>query len=241
MVNVRTHRRPDGRVVVFPTAPWTSDQARWAVEFARSKGVPVIAHIGTDRADELRTLAEAGFTIARREAHVEADLDEALANIGDVRLPRGVAAISAGDADVHRLRRLDDALRDDIPGTGGWRNTPEDFADETFDAPAFNPRTYLVAVEESTGEYIGLVRVWMNRSAPRIGMFGVLPGHRRRGITLALLARCLSAVRDIGHRTATSEYDETNVASRAIFERLGARQTGSTMELATEPQPEAAS
>jgi RimJ/RimL family protein N-acetyltransferase len=241
VVNVRTRRRPDGRVVVFPTAPWTPDQARWAVEFARTAGVSVIAHIETNRADELRVLADAGFTVARRDAHVEANLDEALVNIGDARLPRDVSAISAGDADADRLRQLDDALRNDIPGTGGWRNMPKDFADETFDTPAFDPRTYLVAVEETTGEYIGLVRVWMNRSPPRIGMFGVLPAHRRRGITLALLARCLSAVRDIGHRTVTSEHDETNEASRAVFERLGARQTGSTMELATEPQPEAAS
>ena len=41
-------------------------------------------------------------------------------------------------------------------------------------------------------------------------MFGVLRAHRRRGITLALLARCLTAARDIGYRTATSEYDEKN-------------------------------
>jgi hypothetical protein len=43
-------------------------------------------------------------------------------------------------------------------------------ADDTFRTPAFNPATYLVAVEEDTGEYIGLVRIWMNRSGPRIGM-----------------------------------------------------------------------
>ena len=202
----------------------------------------MITHVSTDRVDELRILAEAGFTTARREAKVEVDLDEALANIGDARLPAGLVAISAADADVDRLRLLDDALRDDIPGTGGWRSTPEEFADETFSVPAFNPATYLVAVKEDTGEYIGLVRIWMNRSGPRIGMFGVLRAHRRRGIALALLARCLVAARDGGHRTATSEYDEKNEESGGVFERLGARQTGSTMELATElPRREDAS
>jgi RimJ/RimL family protein N-acetyltransferase len=215
--------------------PWTSAQALWAVQFARSKGVSVITHVSTDRVDELGILGDAGFTAARREVKVEVDLDEALANIGDARLPAGVVAISAADADLDRLRLLDDALRDDIPGTRGWRSTPEEFADETFSVPAFNPATYLVAVKEDTGEYIGLVRVWMNRSGPRIGMFGVLRAHRRRGITLALLARCLLAVRDISQRTVTSEYDETNEASKGLFDRLGARQTGSTMELATEP------
>jgi len=63
----------------------------------------------------------------------------------------------------------------------------------------------------------------------------VLQAHRRRGIALALLARCLVAARDLGHRTATSEYDETNEASAGVFKRLGARQTGSTIEFATQP------
>jgi RimJ/RimL family protein N-acetyltransferase len=221
--------------VAWPTGRWTPDQARWAVDLARSNGVTVIVHIESDRADELRILAEAGFTPARREVKVEVDLDTALAAIGNARLPPGVAAISAADADADRLRLLDDALRDDIPGTAGWRSTPAEFAAETFDPPAFNPATYLVAVDEGTGKYIGLVRIWMNRAGPRIGMFGVLRAHRRRGITLALLARCLLTAREAGHRTTTSEYDETNDASRGVFARLGARQTGTTMELATEP------
>ncbi|MGH2382145.1 MAG: GNAT family N-acetyltransferase [Candidatus Limnocylindria bacterium] len=195
----------------------------------------MIAHVENDRADELRILADAGCTPARREVKVEVDLDTALAAIGNARLPPGVAAISAADADLDRLRLLDDALRDDIPGTAGWRSTPAGFAAETFDPLAFNRATYLVAVEDGTGEYIGLVRIWTNRAGPRIGMFGVLRAHRRRGITLALLARCLLVARDAGHRTTTSAYDETNDASRGIFERLGARQTGTTMELATEP------
>jgi RimJ/RimL family protein N-acetyltransferase len=227
-VDVRTHRRPDGRVVVFPTPPWTSDQARWAAQFARRKSVSVLTHISPDRVDEFRVLADAGFIAARREARV----DRALAKIGEARLPPGVVAISAADADVDRLRVLDDALRDDIPGTDGWRSTPEEFADETFRTPAFNPATYLVAVEEDTGEYIGLVRIWMNRWGSRIGMFGVLPAHRRRRIALALLARCLLAAREAGHQTTTSEYDETNEASARFFERLGAHRTGSILELA---------
>lgn len=195
----------------------------------------MITHLAEDRADEVRILADAGFIAARREVKVEVDVDRALAAIGDPPLPPGVAAISAADADLERLRLLDDKLRDDIPGTAGWRSTPAEFAEETFDPPAFNPATYLVAVEERTGEYIGLVRVWMNRAGPRIGMFGVLRTHRRRGITLALLKRCLFAASELNHRMATSEYDETNEASAGVFERLGARPTGSAMEFATEP------
>jgi RimJ/RimL family protein N-acetyltransferase len=142
-----------------------------------------------------------------------------------------LAVISAADADRDRLRLLDDALRDDIPGTKGWRSTPEEFVNDNFGGSDFDPRTYLVAVDESTGEYIGLVRVWMNSRGPRIGMFGVVRPHRRRGITLALLARCLRAAREAGYGTATSNYDEGNDASRGVFHRLGATQVGRTVEL----------
>ena len=37
----------------MPTAPWTPDQAGWAVQFARSKGVTVITHLPDDITDEL--------------------------------------------------------------------------------------------------------------------------------------------------------------------------------------------
>lgn len=233
-MELRTYRRPDGRVVVWPNGQWTPDQAQWAAAHARSHGTTVITHVPADRTDESRILIDNGFTVARREATVEVNLDEALARIEAARLPDGVAAISAADADVERLRLLDDALRDDIPGTAGWRSTSEELADSLTD-PEFDPRTYLVAVDERDGEYVGLVRVWMNRTRPRIGMFGVLPAYRRRGITLALLARCLRVARDEGNRAVTSDFDETNDASRCVFDRLGWRQIGSTTELMIDP------
>ena len=217
---------------MFPTTQWTPAQAGCAVEFARNHGVTVITHLAEDRVDEHRILADAGFILARREVKVAVDVDQALTAIGGARLPPGVTGISVANADMNRLRLLDDALRDDVPGTAGWRSTPKEFADD-FSGPGFDPATYLVAVEETTGEYIGLVRIWMNPSGPRIGMFGVRREHRRRGITVALLARCLSAVRDTGCRTATSEYDQTNEASAAVFERMKARQTGGMIEFAT--------
>ena len=193
----------------------------------------MIVHLAEDRTEEARILTDAGFVAARREVIVEVDLDQALAAIEDAPPPQGVGVIPATDADLERLRILDDKLRGDVPGTAGWRSTPAEFAEETFDSQAFNPATYLVAVEERTGEYIGLVRIWMNRAGPRIGMFGVLRPHRRRGITLGLLARCLVAARELGHRKATSEFDETNEASKGVFERLNARQTGTAIEFAT--------
>lgn len=61
-------------------------------------------------------------------------------------------------------------------------------------------------------------------------MVGVVRAYRRRGIASALLARALGAARSSGASAATAEYDVTNRASKALLERLGARQTGATIE-----------
>jgi hypothetical protein len=108
-----------------------------------------------------------------------------------------------------------------------------EFAD-SFTDPELDPRTYLVAVDQGRGEYIGLVRVWMNRPRPRIGMFGVLRTHRRRNHRCA--PRSMSPRRPQGRPPhGDLRFDETNEASRGVFERLGARETGTTTEFAIEP------
>lgn len=67
------------------------------------------------------------------------------------------------------------------------------------------------------------------------GIQSVLQAHRRRGVALGPARAMPVRGAPIGHRTAMSKYDETNEASRAVVERLGARWTGNTMELSTEP------
>lgn len=182
------------------------------------------------RRTSYRALVEGGFLVARREAVVELDLDRAMDVLASARMPDGIEVRRVDGVDVDELRRLDDELRDDVPGTAGWRSSPEEFAGDTFDDPAFNPGTYPVAVDAASGALIGLVRVWMNPDAPRIGMMGVRRSHRRRGIVSALLREALGAARALGATRAVSEYDVTNVAS-ATFARMGAARVGELVEL----------
>lgn len=101
------------------------------------------------------------------------------------RLPAGLDGfdvLSAVEADSERWRSLDDRLRDEVPGAGGWRNDPERFVPGTFADPEFDPELYLIAVDPSTGEYAGLVRVWNRSARPRLGLIGTTAGHRRRGV-----------------------------------------------------------
>ena len=230
--------RPDGRLLVRAADEWTAEAAAEAAELASRRHVTAVAHIDERDSVQRDVLIAAGFADSRRQAVVALSVDDALAALARNTLPPGVEARSAVDVDEHRLRLLDDELRQDMPGTPGWRSTPEEFRDHTFADPAFDPGTYLVAVDRRSDEYVGLVRIWMNADGPRLGAVGVRRGYRRRGIASALIAGALDAVRTTGAPEVTMEYDLENVGSRTLAERLGARRLGTRIELVYEPGKE---
>lgn len=236
--HVRDVVRPDGRLLVRAAGEWTAEAAAVAAALASRRGRTALAHIDAEAIPEQQALAAAGFAVSRREAAVVFPVEQALEALGAPAPPVGIELHSADEVDEDRLRLLDDELRQDVPGTSGWRSTPEEFRENTFADPDFDPQTYLVAVDTASGEYLGLVRVWMTPGKPRLGMIGVRRGHRRRGIASALLARALEAVRASGGTEVTTEYDHENSASRSLLERLGARLLGTQLELVYEPQQE---
>lgn len=145
-------------------------------------------------------------------------------NVRDEPPPDGVSFLTVDHVDEDRLRELDDLLRQDVPGTDGWRWDPRDFHEETA---AADPELYLVAVDEATGEYIGIARVW----GTRLGFVGVAREHRRRGIARALLSRVFAVLATRGIDEVTTEIDVDNVASRRTIEPLGSRVVGQSVEV----------
>jgi RimJ/RimL family protein N-acetyltransferase len=168
----------------------------------------------------------AGFAVNRRE-------DEYLVPTAqhDAEPPAGYGFRRADEADEQQLRLLDDALRQDVPGTEGWRWEPADFRAETFETTAFDPATYLVALEESSGRYVGLIRVWMKVPTPRLGMIGVVPSHRGRGLASALMRAVLRELHQRGVAEVTTEVDVANAASQALLAGFGAHRVGGHVEL----------
>lgn len=169
-----------------------------------------------------------GFERARRETEYIIPTKAAVASLSDAELPEGVDVISPSDADLERLRLLDDELRDDVPGTQGWKWTASAFEDETF-GPQYDPELYAVAVRES--EYVGIARIWKRPDSARLGMIGVVRSERRRGLARGLLAQVFDAVATRGVEGVTTEADDTNTASVKLITRLGARPTGASIEL----------
>jgi GNAT superfamily N-acetyltransferase len=155
---------------------------------------------------------ERGFTVWRREDEIE--------------VPTGPASphdfLGLGDVDEDRLRLLDDELRQDTPGSDGWRWPADDFHEETFDSPSI----YLVAED-----YAGICRVWLDKSPPRLGFVGVRRDLRRAGLGRALVAAALGEVHALGHSHVSAEVDEANAASQQLFRSFGARRIGGIVEL----------
>jgi ribosomal protein S18 acetylase RimI-like enzyme len=228
---ISDHLRPDGRLLVRPAGEWTAQAAADAAALATRREVPALAHIDARATAQHRALASAGFVESRREAVVAFPVEAALRALGDARPPAGIVIRSTADVDEDGLRLLDDELRQEVPGTSGWRSTPQEFRDDSVADPDFDPRTYLVAVDRESGEYVGLVRIWMGGRGPRLGLVGVRRGQRRRGIASALIAQALRAVRSTGATEVTTTYDVTNDAARAFAERLGCRVLRTHVEL----------
>jgi RimJ/RimL family protein N-acetyltransferase len=221
--------RPDGLTGLYPRD--VADDAYGPLVDAVSQAHHgnLCIEVAEDAVEAREALSARGFAVHRHEHHYLVPTTGPAAR--ERRVPEGFAVISAADADVDRLRELDDALRQDVPGAAGWHNDPRTFADQTFNDPEFDPATYLIAVHESTGEYTGLVRIWIRPHLPRLGLIGVLAAHRRQGLAIALITRAFGVVSARGQAEVTCEVDETNIASNALMADLGARRTGGAVEL----------
>jgi GNAT superfamily N-acetyltransferase len=222
--------RPDNRwFLYFDT--WRADAyPPLADAVARDLGRDLYVTLEDAEYDALDACAQAGFAVHRRESYYRIPTDPVVTGLARAVLPAGLDVLSAADADITRLRLLDDALRQDVPGSEGWRWDAEQFRAETF-SPFFDPATYLVAADGTSGEYAGLVRIWRNRAGPRLGLIATLARYRRRGVARALLGQAFAVLAARGDTSVVGEVDDTNVASLSLLTGLGARRYGGNVEL----------
>lgn len=168
----------------------------------------------------------AGFASWRREWEFVVPTD---LRVGPAPLPPGVVIATAGEVAEDRLRELDQAIRAEVEASVGWQTMPAEVLPWQGGTRPMDPSKYTVAVLR--GQYVGLVRLATMTRRPRIGLVAVLAGEQRRGIARALLSQVLGGLHRSGVETASAEVNEANVAAMALFEGLGARRTGSNLEL----------
>jgi GNAT superfamily N-acetyltransferase len=227
---VTARLRPDNRCFVYFDT-WRPDAyPPLADAVARDLGRDLYVALEDGEYDALDACAQAGFTEHRRESYYRIPADPAVTGLAGVVLPAGLDVLSAADADLTRLRLLDDALRQDVRGCEGWRWDADEFRAETF-GRFFDPATYLVAADRATGQYAGLVRIWRARPGPRLGLVGTLAPYRRRGLARALLGQAFAVLAARGDTSVIGEVDDTDVASLSLLTGLGARRYGGEVEL----------
>lgn len=229
--------RPDERCFVSLDSDRIDVREQQVAALAEEVARDLYATVEEADGERRRLFDQLGFVVHRRESHYVIPTDPRVTGLRGVEAPRGFSLVGADEVEASGLRLLDDALRQDVPGTDGWRWDEADFRDETFESPHFDPATYLIAVEEASGELAGLVRVWNNPDVPRLGLIAVLEPFRRRRLARALLARAFGVLADRGHAEVSAEVDEANLASTSLLTGLGARRTGGSLELIRRRRP----
>jgi ribosomal protein S18 acetylase RimI-like enzyme len=217
-------RRPDGRMFVSIDA-WHGAAFDRLAEVMLAD-LPRPLHTVVDEADLDLTeqWRRAGFTTRRREWEYAVPTDPRATGLGSAA-PPGVMVLALGRAEEAPLRDLDRTIRAEIAAGPGWQDMPA----EVIANPGLDPLRYIVAAR--SGRYAGLLRVATVPRQPRIGLIAVRADHRRHGIARALLAHALGALHRVGKETTSAEVTESNVAATALFEGIGARRTGSNLEL----------
>ncbi len=231
MAAVTALRRPDTRMFVSFVGSEPAAYGPLTEAAARSLGRPVSTMVDEDDVPKVAALRDAGFEPENVSERFRIGFGDVLPRLTRAWVPSGFSIHPADEVDEDRLFALDNAVRHDVPGTDGWQGDRRWFHEELAEAPPFDPAAYLVAVDDQTDRYVGLVRVWRNPDGPRFGLIGVLREYRRTPIAAALLKHALSAASGWGHATFTTETSLTNAVIYPRLQQLAAESMGRFLQL----------
>ncbi|MER6303380.1 GNAT family N-acetyltransferase [Kitasatospora sp. NPDC001539] len=221
--------RPDGRLFIGIDAWHGAVFDRLAEAMAAALPAPLYAVADEADHDALAAWQRAGFTTVRRERVYAVPTDPEITGLGPARPPAGVDILPVGRADEAPLRDLDRVLHGEIEAGDGWWTMPARLMPCSPGTSVVDPSKYAVA--RQGGRYVGLLRLAPLTRRPRIGLIAVRSAEQRHGIARALLADTLDALHRSGTTSVRAEVTETNAAATALFEGIGARCDGATLEL----------
>ena len=196
--------RPDDRLFLVPGWTDASGLAALAASVGDELGRSVSLQVDFDD-DLIGVLLRERFVIETVSEAFEVPFDNVLGALARAKQTSGYSIVSAADAAEDRLFDLDNELRNLVRGTDGWSGDRAWFHQELSEAPPFDATAYLVAVHETSGDYVGLVRVWRNPAGPRLGIVGVLAPHRSTTLAAMLLGQALEAASRWGSATFLTE------------------------------------
>ncbi|MDP8957901.1 MAG: GNAT family N-acetyltransferase [Actinomycetota bacterium] len=228
---VSTWLRPDRRNFLMFACPDPAAYASLTHAVLETLGGRLYTTVDADETEAVEALQAAGFTQEMVAERLRVRFDAALAKLRRASTPPGFSIQAADTVDEGRLFTLDNTVRQDVPGTDGWRGDREWFREEIAESPPFDPSAYLVGVDDHNGEYVGLVRIWRNANGPRFGLIGVVRQYRNTTIAAALIRWALSAAAQWGHPTFTTEACPANGVIHQRLKRVGAESMGRNLQL----------
>ena len=228
---VTTRLRPDGRMFLSFVGGDLSVYSELSKAVVEALERPVHTFVDAADAETLAALGAAGFTTELVEERFQIRFETALARVKRAWVPSGYSIHPADSVDENLLFTLDNTLRQNTPGTDGWRGDRAWFGEELAESPPFDPAAYLVAVDERNGELVGLVRIWRNPEGPRFGLVGVVPRCRNTTIASALMKEALTAASGWGHEYFIAETSTTNTIIYGRMERVHAESLGRFLQM----------
>jgi ribosomal protein S18 acetylase RimI-like enzyme len=140
-----------------------------------------------------------------------------------------VTILPAGQAKEDPLRDLDKVVREEVDAVIGWQSMPAEVLARPTGLGVIDPSRYVVAAQDD--QYVGLARVAPLPRRPRLGLIAVRACQWRRGIARAMLAEVLGSLHRSGIDATSAEIDEFNKPAVMLFEGIGARAAGTSLEL----------
>ncbi len=219
--------RPDGRRFLS-LREIEAHEYPAAISAALASGGPLYIHADLANDSLVAACADAGFateTVSRR-------YDVPFSGIAR-GLPRALAKskieiVQADEIDSDSLFRLDELLRNDVPGLAGWVGDRAMF-DHELASDDFDATGYLVAQDATSGELGGLIRFWRDQAGPKLGLLGVLHQHRRGFLAHRLLHAATASASQWGSPTFSTQTARLGLQRR--LERLGGVCSGTFAQL----------
>ncbi|MSQ06991.1 MAG: GNAT family N-acetyltransferase [Dehalococcoidia bacterium] len=229
-----TPELPIGRAVLgvdvaprLATGPLEAQLLRQGMARARELGARV-GHLCLGNPSPRRGLAEReGFTLARAYCDLVWRHD---ALLQPEPLPQGftLRAFQPGDADLSGLTQVQNAS---FAGTWGFcPNTVAQIKYRTAMSHTAHRGIFLLFDSKAPGQPVGYCWTGLAPVAGKtrgvIGMIGVTPPYRGRGLSRPLLLAGMAYLRSVGVYDIGLHVDETNAPARRLYDAVGFQQVG---------------